>query len=305
MLQTALQEGVAAASRVFGIIDKNIDQKEIENTQPLKVTKGEIVFEQVWFGYLPGQEILKNLSLTVPAGKTVALVGPSGAGKSTVLNLVLRFFAPQKGRILIDGQDICKHTIKSLRQSIAFVTQEPVLFDDSVNANIGYGTEDATDARIQEAARAAAAHEFVTALKEGYGTHVGEAGNSLSGGERQRLAIARALLKDAPILLLDEPTSSLDSEAEVRVREALERLMEGRTVLMIAHRLSTVKKADLIYVIDGGEIVEQGRHEKLLSLGGHYARLYQTQFDAPPGANFTDEVARAENAVVSEETTPG
>ena len=304
-LQTAVQEGVAAASRVFGIIDKHIQQVEIENPPPLKIAKGEIVFDNVSFGYVPGQEILKDLTLTIPAGKTVALVGPSGAGKSTVFNLALRFFTPHKGTILIDGQDITQVTMESLRKSIALVTQDPVLFDDTIRANICYGSEDASPAKIEEAARAAAADEFINALRDGYDTGVGEAGISLSGGERQRIAIARALLKNAPILLLDEPTSSLDSKAEAKVQHALEKLMEGRTVLMIAHRLSTVKQADLIYVIDDGAIVETGRHEDLLRSGGHYARLYLTQFDITPPQDPAARKGLEDEEQIPEKTVTG
>lgn len=305
MLQTAVQEGVAASSRVFGIIDKNIEQIEVENAPALKVSKGEIVFDKVAFGYLPGQAILKDLSLTIPAGKTVALVGASGAGKSTVLNLALRFFTPRRGKIFIDGQDITQVTVESLRKSMALVTQEPVLFDDSVKANIGYGSENASQTEIEDAARAAAAHDFVTAMAEGYDTRVGEAGNSLSGGERQRIAIARALLKDAPILLLDEPTSSLDSHAEEKVKQALAKLMEGRTVLMIAHRLSTVRQADLIYVIDHGEIVEMGQHDELLRLGQHYASLHRAQFGTLLPDNQAEERLPQDQAATSRESTTG
>ena len=283
-LQTSIQEGVAAASRVFGIIDHERKLVDAKGAKPLKLTKGEIVFDSVSFAYDDGGPVLRDISLTVPAGKTVALVGPSGAGKSTMINLALRFFDPQKGRVLIDGQDISKVTIASLRESIALVTQDPVLFDESMRANITYGS-DGSDQAVKAAAKAAAAHKFITALPQGYDTRAGEAGNILSGGEKQRIAIARAIFKNAPILLLDEPTSSLDSEAETQVQEALEKLMQGRTVLMIAHRLSTVKEADLICVIDRGQIAEMGRHEELMSSGGLYARLNSAQLGIIPDAH--------------------
>lgn len=282
-LQTAIQEGVAAASRVFGIIDRERKLFDAPDAEPLALEAGEIVFDNVSFGYDPSQPVLRQISLTVPAGRTVALVGPSGSGKSTLINLALRFFDPQQGRVLIDGQDVSKVTIESLRDKIALVTQDPVLFDDTMRANISYGSEDAADGAVEAAAKAAAAHDFIARLPEGYDARAGEAGNSLSGGEKQRIAIARAIYKDAPILLLDEPTSSLDSQAEAKVQRALEKLMRGRTVLMIAHRLSTVKKADMICVLDGGSIIEMGRHDELVAAGGLYARLHRTQFDIVSG----------------------
>jgi ATP-binding cassette, subfamily B, bacterial MsbA len=277
-LQTQVQEGVAAASRVFGIIDHEVALTDLPDAKPLKLKKGEIVFDQVSFAYEPGNPVLAHINLTVPPGHTVALVGPSGSGKSTLVNLVLRFFDPQKGRVLIDGQDIARVTTPSLRQAIALVTQDPVLFDDTIRANIAYGAEEVDEARVVEAAKASAAHDFIMSLPKGYDMRVGEAGGLLSGGERQRIAIARAIYKDAPILLLDEPTSALDSQAEAKVQGALEELMRGRTVLMIAHRLSTVKKADLICVLDRGQVVEIGAHEELVTKGGLYTRLHRTQF---------------------------
>lgn len=280
-LQTVLQEGVAASSRVFGIIDSKSRDLDRPGQTALTVDKGEIAFDQVTFGYGSDQPVLKDFSLTVPAGRTVALVGPSGAGKSTVLNLLLRFFDPQSGRICIDGQDISEVTIGSLRGAIGLVTQEPVLFDDTIHANIAYGRSDAPREDVIAAAKAAAAHGFITKLPHGYDTRAGEAGNALSGGERQRIAIARALLYDAPILLLDEPTSSLDSASEAKVQQALDSLMRGRTVLMVAHRLTMVKKADIICVMDHGKIAEMGDHSTLLAQGGLYALLHETQSGAP------------------------
>ncbi len=286
-LQTSLQEGVAAASRVFGIIDHKRHLTEKPDAKPLKPIKGELNFENVTFSYEPGNPVLRDIALKVPAGKTVALVGRSGSGKSTLMNLALRFYDPVEGRVTIDGQDIRDVTIASLRDSIALVTQDPVLFDDTLSANISYGSKAGGEQAIRAAAKAAAADSFISKLPHGYETRAGEAGNALSGGEKQRVAIARAIFKDAPILLLDEPTSSLDSEAEDKVQRALDKLMRGRTVIVIAHRLSTIKKADIIYVMDAGRIVETGRHADLVAAGGLYARLHRTQLghvedDIPP-----------------------
>ena len=282
-LQTQLQEGMAAASRVFGIIDREIDLNEAADAKPLVLERGEIEFRNVSFAYEPENKVLEGVSLTVPPGRTVALVGPSGSGKSTLVNLTLRFFDPDRGKVAIDGQDIKHVTVESLRDAIALVTQDPVLFDDTIGANIAYGSRPIDESQVINAAKAAAAHDFIMGLPKGYDTRVGEAGGLLSGGERQRIAIARAIYKDAPILLLDEPTSSLDSEAEAKVQAALEGLMRGRTVLTIAHRLSTVKKADLICVLDQGRIVEAGRHDELVAKGGLYTRLHRTQFGIAGG----------------------
>ncbi|MGI8725969.1 MAG: ABC transporter ATP-binding protein [Methyloceanibacter sp.] len=296
-LQTQLQEGIAAASRVFGVIDQETRMIHAEGAQSLKLERGEIEFRNVTFSYEPENEVLKGVSLTVPPGKTVALVGPSGSGKSTLVNLSLRFFDPEKGAVLIDGRDIRDVTVESLRDAVALVTQDPVLFDDTVRANIAYGSKPEVEEQVIAAAKAAAAHDFIMGLPKGYDTKVGEAGGLLSGGERQRIAIARALYKDAPILLLDEPTSSLDSEAEAKVQLALEELMRGRTVLMIAHRLSTVKKADLICVLNQGRIVEMGRHDELVAKGGLYTRLHRTQFGITGGLHGSGADADSEDAV--------
>ena len=289
-LQTQLQEGIAAASRVLGIVDRQVRLLEAPDAKPLALDRGEIEFRNVSFAYEPENAVLKGVGLIVPPGRTVALVGPSGSGKSTLVNLTLRFFDPDRGKVLIDGQDIKDVTVNSLRDAIALVTQDPVLFDDTIRSNIAYGAKPVDEGQVIAAAKAAAAHDFIMGLPKGYDTRVGEAGGLLSGGERQRIAIARAIYKDAPILLLDEPTSSLDSESEAKVQAALEVLMRGRTVLMIAHRLSTVKKADLICVLDQGRIIETGRHDELVAKGGLYTRLHRTQFGiaggytaAPPG----------------------
>jgi ATP-binding cassette, subfamily B, bacterial MsbA len=273
-----LQEGLAAAQRVFEVLDVEPTIRDMPGARPLRVAGGEIRFEGVRFGYAPGTVALDGVSLTVPAGRTVALVGPSGAGKSTILNLIPRFFDVDEGSIAIDGEDIRSVTLASLRGAIALVAQEVSLFDDTVRANIAYGRFGASTEEIVAAARAAAADAFIRDLPQGYDTLVGVHGVRLSGGQRQRVAIARAMLKDAPILLLDEATSSLDSESERQVQAALRALMRGRTTLVIAHRLSTIQGADLICVVDRGQIAETGRHVELIARDGLYARLYATQF---------------------------
>ena len=277
-LNASLQEGLAAAQRIFQVLDVEPTIRDTPAARPLCVAGGEIRFDRVRFGYAPGAVALDDVSLTVPAGRTVALVGASGAGKSTILNLIPRFFDVEEGSIAIDGQDIRSVTLASLRGAVALVAQEVTLFDDTLRANIAYGRFGAAAAEIEAAARAAGADEFIRELPNGYDTQVGEHGVRLSGGQRQRLAIARAMLKDAPILLLDEATSALDSESERQVQAALRTLIRGRTTLVIAHRLSTVQGADLICVVDRGRIAESGRHVELLARGGLYARLYAMQF---------------------------
>jgi ATP-binding cassette, subfamily B, bacterial MsbA len=277
-LNASLQEGLAAAQRIFEVLDIEPTIRDMPSTRPLRVAGGEIRFDKVRFGYVPGVVTLDGISLTIPAGRTVALVGPSGAGKSTVLNLIPRFFDVGGGSIAIDGQDVRSVTLASLRSAIALVAQEVSLFDDTVRANIAYGRFGASTAEIEAAARAAAAEGFIRELPDGYDTVVGEHGVRLSGGQRQRIAIARAMLKDAPILLLDEATSALDSESERQVQAALSALISGRTTLVIAHRLSTIQGADLICVVDRGVIVESGRHAELLARDGLYTRLYAMQF---------------------------
>jgi ATP-binding cassette, subfamily B, bacterial MsbA len=277
-LNASLQEGLAAAQRIFEVLDIEPTIRDMHGARPLRIAGGEIGFEDVRFGYVPGVLAIDGISLTIPAGRTVALVGPSGAGKSTILNLIPRFFDVGSGSITIDGQDIRSATLASLRGAIALVAQEISLFDDTVHANIAYGRFGASAAEIEEAARAAAADAFIRELPNGYDTLVGEHGVRLSGGQRQRIAIARAMLKNAPILLLDEATSALDSESERQVQRALDMLIRGRTTLVIAHRLSTIQRADLICVIDRGQVIETGRHAELLERGGLYARLYAMQF---------------------------
>jgi len=277
-LNASLQEGLAAAQRIFEVLDVEPTIRDMAGARPLHIAGGEIRFDKVRFGYVPGAAAIDGLSLTIPAGHTVALVGPSGAGKSTMLNLIPRFFDIDSGSIAIDGQDVRGVTIASLRSAIALVAQEVSLFDDTVRANIAYGRFGASLDEIEGAARAAAADAFIRELPQGYDTMVGEHGVRLSGGQRQRIAIARAMLKNAPILLLDEATSALDNESERQVQRALNTLIRGRTTLVIAHRLSTIQGADLICVVDRGRIVETGRHSELLARGGLYARLYAMQF---------------------------
>ena len=275
-----LNEGLAAIERIFEVLDMRPSIVDAPDAKPLQLSGGAIRFEQVQFAYTAGKAALNNVDIDIPAGKTVALVGPSGAGKSTVLNLIPRFYDIAAGRIAVDGQDLRGVTLASLRGAIGLVSQEIVLFDDTVRANIAYGRLDATDAEIVAASEAADAHEFVSALSQGYDTPVGPHGVKLSGGQRQRLVIARAMLKNAPILLLDEATSALDTESERHVQTALARLKQGRTTVVIAHRLSTVVAADLIYVLDQGRVVESGSHAALIAKAGHYARLYALQFSA-------------------------
>jgi subfamily B ATP-binding cassette protein MsbA len=274
---TVMNEAVAALSRLFGLLDEPIHIKAAPHAKQLDVSEGRIAFDNVGFSYGKASA-LDDVSFVVEPGKTVALVGPSGAGKSTVFNLLPRLYDVTGGTVRIDGQDIRDVTMESLRQSMALVSQEATLFHDTVRANIALGRKGASDAEIIEAAKAAAAHEFIIGLPLGYDTPVGERGGSLSGGERQRVALARAFLRDAPILLLDEATSALDAESEAKVQEALSRLTQGRTTLVIAHRLATVRDADLILVMENGRIVERGAHADLVARDGLYARLSRLQF---------------------------
>ena len=292
-LHTQVQVGLAAADRIYALLDREPTVRDQPDARPLAVDRGEIRFAGVRFGYRPNRPALAGLDLMIPAGLSVALVGPSGAGKSTMLNLILRFYDVEQGAVLIDRQDVRGVTLASLRGAIALVSQDVDLFDGTVRANLAYGRPDASFEAIVAAAEAAAAHDFISALPDGYDTEIGPSGLSLSGGERQRLGIARAMLKDAPILLLDEATSALDSEAEQVVQMALRRLMRGRTTVVIAHRLSTVIGADLIAVIDRGRVVETGTHAALLARGGSYAQLYERQF-ADQRAIAVDPVEPAE-----------
>jgi subfamily B ATP-binding cassette protein MsbA len=274
-----MQRGLSAADRLFRVLDNPPAIRDRPNAAELTIASPTIRLDNVLFSYRTGQPALEGVTIDVPAGKTVALVGPSGAGKSTVLSLIPRFYDadPDGGAVLIDGQDVRGVTLESLRGQMALVSQEVALFDDTIRANIAYGKPGASETEIAAAAEGAAAAGFINALPEGYETRVGENGVKLSGGQRQRIAIARALLRGAPILLLDEATSSLDAESERVVQEALSVLGQGRTVLVIAHRLSTVVGADLIYVMDKGRVAETGTHAELMRSGGLYSRLYGMQ----------------------------
>jgi ATP-binding cassette, subfamily B, bacterial MsbA len=276
-LNAILQEASAALKRYFAVIDEAPTIRERPGAPALAVAQGEIRFEGVQFRYRHDAAALEGVDLVVPAGAATALVGRSGSGKSTLLSLVPRLHDATAGRVLIDGQDVREVSLASLRAAVAVVSQDVVLFDDTIRANIAFGRAGATDEEIVAAARAAAAHDFIAALPEGYDTRVGSGGARLSGGERQRVSLARAFLKNAPILLLDEATSALDAEAEVQVQAALQTLMHGRTTLVIAHRLSTVRNADRIVVMDKGRVVETGTHGSLGQEGGLYARLQRLQ----------------------------
>ncbi len=265
------QEMVELMALPHGIVDRT-------GAKTLRVTQGEIKFEGVNFQYQAGQTVLKKMDLTIAPGEKVALVGPSGAGKSTVVKMLFRFYDVTKGKILIDGQDILKVTQDSVRESISLVPQDPILFHRTLKENIRYGKPDASDAEVVAAAKQAHCHEFIAGLENGYDTYVGERGVKLSGGERQRVAIARAILKNAPILVLDEATSSLDSESEHLIQDALDALMKDKTVIVIAHRLSTIMQMDRIVVLEQGGVAAMGTHQQLLQTeGGLYKKLWQLQ----------------------------
>lgn len=273
------QQALSAADRIFDILDEPISVVEAKNAALLKPFNNNVIFEDIDFDYDGVKPILRNISLEAKKGQIIAIVGPSGAGKSTLVNLIPRFYDPVKGRVLIDGQNIREITLNSLRKQIGLVAQETTLFNDTVMENIKYGRQDASVEEIIEAARAANAHDFIVDLPNGYDTFIGDRGHNISGGERQRLSIARALLKNPPILILDEATSQLDTESETLVQAALDKLMKNRTVFVIAHRLSTVRQADKIIVLEDGRIEGVGRHDELLETDGLYKKLYEMQFN--------------------------
>ena len=278
---TVAQQALAAARRVFELLDTATDDLDSPAARPFPGLAREIRFDDVWFAYEPEGWVLKGVNLAVYKGDVIAIVGPSGAGKSTLVDLLPRFVVPARGAVLVDDVSISSYSRRSLRKTLGIVSQHTVIFNDSVRANIAYGDEaDASMEAVTAAARAANAHGFVERLPNGYETLLGERGTRLSGGERQRIAIARALLRDPPILILDEATSALDSESERLVQQAIQRLLENRTVLVIAHRLSTVSRADRIVVLDRGRIVEQGRHADLIQAGGLYQRLHTLELAA-------------------------
>lgn len=271
------QRAMASTSRIMDLLDTPVGISGGQQPLPTAQVAGEIRFEQVDFAYSNGLPVLNRLSFVAPAGQTIAIVGPTGAGKSTVIKLMLRFYDVTGGRVLLDGRDVRDLRLGDLRQAIGLVSQDVFLFHGTVRENIAYGTFEATLEQVIEAAKVAEAHDFILQLPQGYDTIVGERGQKLSGGQRQRLSIARAVLKDPPVLILDEATSSVDNETEAAIQRSLEKIAIGRTTIVIAHRLSTVRNADLIYVLEGGQLCEQGRHEDLLTHAGTYADLWRIQ----------------------------
>jgi subfamily B ATP-binding cassette protein MsbA len=297
-IQIVMQQSIAATTAIFALLDSESTVQDVPNAVALRLSQGRIDFENVTFRYANTlTDAISNLTLHIQPGKTHALVGASGAGKSTILSLILRLYDPTSGAVNIDGRDLRSVTQKSLREKIGLVTQETFLFHDTISNNIRFGRLDATPEEVREAAKAAYAHDFIMAQPKGYETVIGDKGCLLSGGQQQRLAIARAVLKNAPILLLDEATSSLDSESEQQIQRALAELATGRTVIAIAHRLSTVLSADQIIVMDGGRIKEIGTHAELLEKSGYYRRLYDHQFNRIPEEPATEPAFAIEELV--------
>ena len=279
---TQLQAALAGAERIYAILDEPEETPDPAEALVLGHADGRVTFDGAWFGYDPSRPVLRDIGFDVAAGQTVALVGRTGAGKTTIANLIPRFYDVGRGAVRVDGHDVREVTRASLRQQLAMVLQEPFLFGGTVAENIAYGRLGATPAEIQAAAEAVDAHAFIEALPQGYATRLAEQGSTLSQGQRQLLSFARAVLADPRILILDEATSSIDTRTEQRIQAALRRLLRGRTSIVIAHRLSTIRNADLILVIESGEVIERGNHAALLAAGGRYAELYQRQFRDPP-----------------------
>jgi len=293
-----IKQGLIDVEQMFTLLKVNAEIEDKKGARPLDIGPAEVVFENVSFAYDPERPILKNLSLRVPSGKTVAIVGPSGAGKSTISRLLYRFYDVNGGRILIDGQDISGVTQKSLRAAIGMVPQDTVLFNDTIRYNIRYGRPDATDEEVVAAARMAQIHDFVMSLPKGYDALVGERGLKLSGGEKQRVSIARTILKGPPILILDEATSALDSFTEHQIQEALRKVSENRTTLVIAHRLSTVVEADEIIVLERGQVAERGTHQELLAENGIYAAMWNRQREAQEAREKLKQVENETDLVI-------
>ena len=279
-LLAEMQSSFSAAERVFRLLDEEPEPADAPGARALGHVQGHVAFEHVRFGYEPGRTILSELSFAAPPGSVTAIVGPTGAGKTTIINLLMRFYDPESGRIAIDGADIRSLTRKSLRRAYTMVLQDTWLFCGTVRENIAYGGEQATDARVEAAAKAARIHDYIMSLPDGYDTLITDNGSNISKGQKQLLTIARAMLLDSPMLILDEATSNVDTQTERRIQDAMLRLMQGRTCFVIAHRLSTVQHADRILVVNGGDIVEQGTHEELLARNGFYAGLYRAQFES-------------------------
>ena len=302
-LASMLSASIAGAERVFEILDLPEEMQDAADAEPLPPLEGRICFEDVTFGYLRQSPVLRHVSFAVEPGSVVAILGPTGSGKSTIINLLMRFYDPSDGRVVIDGRDVRRITLASLRHQVGIVLQESTLFAGTARENIAFGQPSASADEVEQAAKAAAAHEFIAALPQGYDTPVGEKGIMLSGGQRQRIAIARALLKDPRILILDDATSSVDSETELEIQQALWRLMQGRTSFVIAQRVSTVRRADLVLVLEKGRLVDMGRHEELLARCGLYADIYYGQL-LPEGTAQGGEKAAPQGALLCAPTDP-